>query len=143
VAAKQGKKVKSLGGATKATFYTARGKIKPGVQTKKNGHSSFKSFKDKYGNRRDFDWHHIVEQQHIRSSKKFSAKSIHNPNNLVQVPKAIHQKCVNSIVGSRATIVPGLTPVRGYSLRQTLALGTYQSMHRAGVKILRFCGVKI
>jgi len=143
VAAKQGKRVKSLGGATKAKFYTARGAIKVGVKTKAKGHTSFASFKAKYGTRKGYDWHHIVEQKHLKTGR-FGAKYIHNPNNVVQVPTKIHQKCVNSIMGRKSLVVPKLRPAPGKTLRQTIdAMDSFVDMHKAGVRILRYCGVKI
>lgn len=142
-AARQGRKVNSVGAATKASFYTARGKIAVGVQTGKHGHPSFASFKRQYGTRKDYDWHHIVEQKHATRGR-FSAKSIHNPNNVVQVPRSLHQRCVNSIMGRKSAVVPGYRPAPGLTTRETIdRYPNYGRMHQAGAAILRYCGVKI
>lgn len=146
IAKSQGKKVKSLGATTKVKFTLAKGtsKIAPGRYTTAKGHTSFARFKAKYGNaKKNSDWHHIVEQKHATKGR-FNSKAIHNPNNLVQVPRTVHHKCINSVMGRKSAIVPGLSPARGKTMRQTIdGYRTYSQMHEAGVRILRFCGVKV
>lgn len=72
---------------------------------------------------------------------RFDARAVRNRNNLGQVPRDIHQKCVNSIMGSKNVSGPGLTVARGKTMRQTVdSYGSWGQMHRVGAAILGSCG---
>lgn len=126
--------------AAKAVKFFRAGAITAGRYTTTNGFSTFAQFKTRYGSRAGYDWHHIVEQKH---AGKFAAKAIHNPNNLVQIPREIHQKCVNSIMGSKKVSGSGFTAASGKTMRQTVDSYSWSKAHSTGVAILRFCGVNI
>lgn len=126
--------------ARAVTFFRA-GSIVAGRYSTTNGFATFARFKTRYGTRSGYDWHHIVEQKH---AGRFVAEAIHNPNNLVQIPRKIHQQCVNSIMGSKRVNGPGFAAASGLTMRQTVdRMGNWGAMHRTGVAILRYCGVNL
>lgn len=110
--------------------------------TIRGGYASFSAFKGAYGTRKGYQWHHIVEQSTIRS-RGWDSRAIHHPNNLVQIPTEVHQKCVNSWMGKKGVTIAGVTAARGKTIRQTIQSRSFSSQHGFGVDLLRYCGVKI
>ena len=99
--------------------------------------SSFNSLKKSLGSAgKGKDWHHIVEQCQIKKSG-FSKYWIHNSNNVVNIPKSVHQK-VSAHYSSK---IPNLT--KGKTVREWLAGQSFKKQYEYGIKLLRKLGVKI
>lgn len=106
------------------------------------GYRTFQAFKNAHGTKRGFQWHHIVEQSTIRN-RKFDPRWIHNKNNLIQVPKAVHQKCVNSWMAKKGVRKFGVYAGANQTMRQWVHSQSFSTQHRIGVALLRYCGVAI
>lgn len=116
--------------------------IRAGVtMTTRGGKPSFAQFKSWAGNAKpNYQWHHIVEQ----GNSKFPALAIHNPQNLVQIPTAIHQKCVNSWMAKKfAGSVAGFAFKSSLTVRDQVRAMSWQNQHKFGVQLLRYCGIDL
>lgn len=120
--------------------------IKEGMkQTTRNGYNTFRTFKRHHvtGKEKTHDWHHIIEQSNIKR-KGYDPKTIHNKNNLIQIPRKIHQQCINRLMASKDVRIQGLTTGPYNTLRDTInRMNTWEKQHAAGILLLQYCGVKI
>lgn len=103
-----------------------------------NGFESFSAFKSAYGKAGGgYNWHHIVEQT-PSNIKRFGAKQIHNPNNLVKIPGgkgSIHAK-ISGYYSSKQPFTHGKT------VRQWLSNKSYKEQYDFGMKLLKRFGYK-
>lgn len=117
--------------------------IRAGVRpTIKGGYTSFSRFKaDIAGSTpKNNQWHHIVEQSNI-TKRKWDARWIHNRNNLVSIPKEVHQKCVNSWMAKKNVRNFGINS-GSKTMRQTVHRLSFSKQHEIGIPLLKHCGVK-
>ena len=111
--------------------------------TTRGGYATFARFKAAVGSpRAGYQWHHIVEQSTIRN-RGFNALWIHNRNNLVQIPTAVHQRCVNSWMARNGVRAFGVSAARNQTMRSWVQGQSFSIQHRIGVALLRHCGVMI
>ncbi|WP_460703119.1 hypothetical protein [Luteococcus sediminum] len=111
--------------------------------TTRGGFASFARFKAAAGApRAGYQWHHIVEQSTI-AKRGFNPYWIHNRNNMVQIPRAVHQKCVNSWMARKGVRSFGAKAASNQTMRQWVQGQSFSTQHRVGVNLLRHCGVKI
>ncbi len=118
--------------------------------TTKGGYSSFTAFKRAHvtGKEKTHDWHHIVAQSNIKN-RGWDPKTIHNKNNLIQVPRNIHQKCITANMASKNVSLPGHGSIRGWTSGQYNTLSSsmnglpWQRTYEIGVLLLRYCGIKV
>ena len=121
--------------------------IRAGMKyTIKNGYKTFNAFKKAYGTKKNYQWHHIVEQSNVSKTSKFfkkdwDARAIHNPQNLIQIPKDVHQKCINSWMNKKNVKLFGLNSGTR-TMRDLVNSYSFQKQHEIGVKLLRHCGVQ-
>jgi hypothetical protein len=109
--------------------------------TTRGGYWSFNAFKSAVGSpRANYQWHHIVEQSNI-AKKGWDARAIHNSNNLVQIPTAVHQKCVNSWMARTGVRSFGVSAASSQTMRQWVHSQSFSKQHQIGVALLRHCGV--
>lgn len=89
--------------------------------------SRFKLRNEKYaeGNQ----WYHIVGQ-HEYNLRKCGAESIHNTNNLVEIPKELYHK-INEHYNSKPRELGGLT------VRDWLKAQSFEAQHEYGKDILQ------
>lgn len=111
------------------------------AMTTRGGFTSFQSFKTWAGSAKpNHQWHHIVEQ----SNTRFPALAIHNPQNLIQIPTAIHQRCINSWMARKhAGTFLGIFFSGTNTVRSQVHNLSWQQQHRFGVELLRYCGVNL
>ena len=110
--------------------------------TVRNGFTTFARFKGKFGNAKPgYQWHHIVEQATIKK-KSWDPRAIHNPQNLIQIPTRVHQKCVNSWMARKNVNAFGIRS-GGNTMRNHLHSLSFTQQHRIGVDLLKLCGVKL
>lgn len=111
------------------------------AMTTRGGFTSFQSFKTWAGSAKpNHQWHHIVEQ----SNTRFPALAIHNPQNLIQIPTAIHQCCINSWMARKhAGSFLGIFFSGTSTVRSQVHNLSWQQQHRFGVELLRYCGVNL
>lgn len=117
--------------------------IRAGVRpTIKGGYTSFSRFKaDIAGSTpKNNQWHHIVEQSNI-TKRKWDARWIHNRNNLVSIPKEVHQKCVNSWMAKKNVRNFGIIS-GSKTMRQTVHSLSFSKQYEIGIALLKHCGVK-
>lgn len=112
-------------------------------QAASKGFKTFNEFKNRYGRRGGYEWHHIVEQSNIESGKRFDAKVVHHPNNLVLIPSGIHRKCVNSWMNKKNVNKFGVRTGKNKTMRQEVRTKGYEEQHRIGYKLLQHCGVAL
>ena len=74
-------------------------------------------------------WHHIVGQ-HADNIRKFGAESIHNTNNLVEIPKELHYK-INGYYNSKPLELGGLT------VRDWLKTQSFEAQYEYGLEIVQ------
>ncbi|WP_394163053.1 hypothetical protein [Galactobacter valiniphilus] len=143
----------------KGSFYTAKGfSIRLGAAfSKKNGYSSFAAFKKANGNARSgYEWHHIVEQGMVKSTGgRIKTWMVQNKQNLIQIPKDIHRKCITPIMGTKmknlpahqlARLIPGTIPASTKNLTPRAYMAKYMSernQHLYGMELLKICGVVV
>ncbi|MBP2435813.1 hypothetical protein [Microbacterium amylolyticum] len=116
--------------------------IKAGVKaTTKGGYKTFAAFKkDIAGSTpKGNQWHHIVEQSNI-SKRGWDARWVHNRNNLVSIPKEVHQKCVNSWMAKKNVSKFGIKSGNS-TMRQTVHKLSFSKQHEIGFALLKHCGV--
>lgn len=126
--------------ATARAFVTTA--IRAGMaMTTRGGFTTFAKFKTWAGNAKpNYQWHHIVEQ----GNTKFPTTAIHNPQNLIQIPTAIHQKCVNSWMAKKfAGSVAGFAFKSTSTIRTQVRSMSWTNQHKFGVQLLRHCGINI
>lgn len=110
--------------------------------TVRNGFTTFARFKVKFGNANPgYQWHHIVEQSTIKK-KNWDPRAIHNPQNLIQIPTQVHQKCVNSWMARKNVNAFGIRS-GGNTMRNHIHSLSFTQQHRIGVELLKLCGVKL
>lgn len=110
--------------------------------TVRGGYTSFARFKAAFGTKPGTQWHHIVEQS-AGIRRGWDPRVIHHPNNLVQIPTAVHQKCINSWMARTGVRAFGVQAARGQTMRHWVQSQTYSKQHAIGVALLRHCGVQI
>lgn len=117
--------------------------IRAGVSaTTKGGYRSFSAFKAAAAKTpKNNQWHHIVEQSNI-SKRGWDARWVHNRNNLVSIPKEVHQKCVNSWMAKKNVNMFGIKS-GNKTMRATVHSMSFSKQHTIGVALLKHCGVKI
>ena len=117
--------------------------IRAGAQyTARGGYRTFDAFKRAAGTRAGYQWHHIVEQSTIRT-RAWDPRAIHNPNNLVQIPTQVHQRCINSWMARKGVRQFGAYASSSQTMRQWVQKQSFSTQHRIGVNLLRHCGVHI
>ena len=110
--------------------------------TVRNGFTTFARFKGKFGNAKpSYQWHHIVEQATIKK-KSWDPRAIHNPQNLIQIPTRVHQKCGNSWM-ARKNVNAFVIRSGGNTMRNHIHSLSFTQQHRIGVDLLKLCGVKL
>jgi hypothetical protein len=132
---------RALAGIAARAFATTT--IRAGLaMTTRGGFTSFARFKTWAGPAKPgYQWHHIVEQG---NRAKFPQQAIHHPRNLIQVPTAIHQRCINSWMARKFTgSVAGFAFRNTQTVRQQVYAMSWTSQHKFGVQLLRHCGVNI
>lgn len=107
----------------------------------KGGYKTFAAFKkDIAGSTpKGNQWHHIVEQSNI-SKRGWDARWVHNRNNLVSIPKEVHQKCVNSWMAKKNVSKFGIKSGTN-TMRQTVHKLSFSKQHEIGIALLKHCGV--
>lgn len=110
--------------------------------TIRGGYRTFGAFKRAAGTRPGYQWHHIVEQSTVRT-RGWDPRAIHNPNNLVQIPTQVHQRCINSWMARKGVRQFGAHASRSQTMRQWVQQQSFSTQHRIGVNLLRHCGVRI
>lgn len=145
-------RVRTVGTPIKGSFYTARGfKIRRyGTFSSKNGYSSFTAFKRANPGRKGYDWHHIVEHRNVN---RFGTRMVNNKQNLILIPRGIHQKCVNSFMNTRLKSlstaelrklgIKRTKSIERHTLRWALGQYSLRNSHTTGLVLLSMCGVKI
>lgn len=116
--------------------------IRAGAQmTTRGGFTTFAAFKAWAGNARaGHQWHHIVEQ----ASVQFPRAAIHHPQNLIQIPIALHQRCINAWMSKRfAGTVAGRAFNAGSTVRSQIRGLSWTDQYNFGIQLLRFCGVDV
>ena len=94
------------------------------------GFDTFNQFKQAMGPAGDdFEWHHIVEQCQIEKSG-FGPRMIHNPNNMVPIPKATHRK-ISGYYSSKLDFTDGLT------VRNWLAGQSFEKQYQFGLDVIQ------
>lgn len=106
------------------------------------GYRTFQAFKNAHGVKKGYQWHHIVEQSTIKK-RGFDARWIHNKNNLVQIPAAVHQKCINSWMAKKGIRKFGAATGKNQTLRQWVHSQKFEKQHSVGVALLKYCGVSL
>lgn len=131
-----------LGRAAVARAFSAV-TIRSGIYKTKGGTLTFYGFKRTYGKaKKGMDWHHIVEQGAWRTS--WSRRAIHNPNNLVMIPRTVHQKCINKWMARKNVNKFGVdTRGENRTMRKKVRTLSFERQHRIGVEVLRHCGIRI
>lgn len=98
------------------------------------GFDTFKDFKKTFGAAGDGkEWHHVVEQSQIKKSG-FSPQSIHNSSNMISLDKSIHRKITGHYNTKKFAFTNGL------SVRDWLALQSFEEQYDYGIKILKKFG---
>lgn len=93
------------------------------------GYDSWSKMKRDIGSAGDGnEWHHIVEQSQIDKSG-FSSKMVNNPDNVVSIPREVHQK-ITGYYNSKPEFTNGLT------YREWLAGQSYETQYESGLEIL-------
>ncbi|WP_127549896.1 hypothetical protein [Actinoplanes sp. OR16] len=113
--------------------------------TIKNGYRTFDAFKKKHvtGKEKTHEWHHIVDQANIKRHN-WDARTIHNRQNMIQVPK--YSSEVHHLAhASKNQNIPGHGSVRGHSsgpvlIRDSVKNLTFERQYQLGV-LLRVASV--
>lgn len=104
--------------------------------------SSFKALKKSLGSAgRGRQWHHIVEQCQIKSSRAgFSKYWIHNSNNVISLPNDVHQLISNfySSIPNKQVVNTG-----GKVFRDWITGMSFKQQYKWGIWVLRHFGVKV
>jgi hypothetical protein len=96
------------------------------------GFSSFPSLKQALGPAGEGkQWHHIVEQSQVG---KFGPQAIHNTDNVVAIPRDIHEK-ISAYYSSKQDFAGGQI------VRQWLGTQSFEQQRSFGQQILRNYGV--
>ena len=104
--------------------------VESGAGAAGRGFHSFSAFKRAMGNAAEGNqWHHIVGQ-HADNIRKFGAESIHNTNNLVEIPKELHYK-INGYYNSKPLELGGLT------VRDWLKTQSFEAQYEYGLEIVQ------
>jgi hypothetical protein len=91
------------------------------------GFSSFGAFKRAMGSAGEGrQWHHIVEQNQVG---RFGAQSIHNTDNLVSLPRGVHEQ-VSAFYSSKQPFTGNLT------VRQWLRNQSFDEQTRFGQQVI-------
>lgn len=106
------------------------------------GYRSFDAFKAAAGTKTNYQWHHLVEQSTV-AKRGFDVRAINHPNNLIQIPKEVHQKCINSWMGKKNTSLAGITARGSDTMRDTVHRLSYSQQHAFGFDLLKHCGVPV
>jgi hypothetical protein len=127
-----------------ARAFAAKAIKKTATASVKGGHKTFNAFKKSHvtGKEKTHDWHHVVEQSNIKRHS-WDARSIHNKKNMIQIPRKIHQKCINSQMASKNVSFPGFSSGPYNTMRSLVKTKSWAEQYRIGVLLLIYCGVKI
>ena len=110
--------------AINGVTYSSAVKVDPS-----KGYDSWSKMKRDIGSAGDGnEWHHIVEQSQIDKSG-FSSKMVNNPDNVVPIPREVHQK-ITGYYNSKPEFTNGLT------YREWLAGQSYETQYECGLEIL-------
>lgn len=125
-------------------------RITPGMaRPTSGGFANMKAFKAAHGTRPNYDWHHIVEANRIGQKvggTVATARQINHVRNLVNIPRVIHQKCINSQMAKKFDHVrkfAGVTIPKNTVMRDVVQIKGWALQHEMGVALLRFCGISI
>ena len=157
VARNWGYEVISTGGPIKGDYRTAGGfQIRVNQDPRRaNGYPSFNAFKNRWGVAGESrEWHHIVEQKaRTAADGRFPSWQINNRQNLVNIRKGLHQKCINALMATRlknmikrdrqALRIRVVRANRDHTLRFTQRGYSYNNQHLFGLRLLKHCGVRI
>ena len=109
------------------------GGLATGEKVVSKGFSSFRKFQKHYGKAGNgMEWHHIVEQRPSNLSQ-FGPEMIHNPNNIIKLPKDIHRK----ISGYYSSIQKETDYMR---VRDWLNRKSYEFQYEYGLEVLKRYG---
>ena len=87
-------------------------------------------------------WHHIVEQcQGLNTRAGFSAKWIHNTNNIVNISSQIHGK-ISAFYSSVPTDL-SFVDTGGKVFRNWLNTMSFEQQYEWGIRVMKYLGVKI
>lgn len=78
------------------------------------------------------EWHHIVEQRQANLDK-FGPEQIHNVDNLVKIPSALHRK-ISGYYSSKQSFTEGVT------VREWLNGKSYVEQFEFGLSVLKKFG---
>lgn len=116
--------------------------IRVGQYTTRGGFRSFAAFKRAAGGSKPgYHWHHIVEQGG-RNGSRFLPDALHNPNNLVQIPRQIHEQCINRWMGRSNVSIFGVN-AGSKPLREAVRNRGFELQHNFGIQLLGMCGIPI
>jgi RHS repeat-associated protein len=116
-----------------STVATSVGTAVDSAEAGIGGFRSYGAFKRAFGGAGDdMNWHHIVEQRSA-NVEKFGAEAIHNPDNIVSIPKEMHDQ-VSAYYSSKRPFTGGQT------VRQWLGTKGYREQYDFGISVLRNFG---
>ncbi|MBP3392298.1 MAG: RHS repeat-associated core domain-containing protein [Clostridia bacterium] len=104
--------------------------------------STFKALKNSLGSAgKGRQWHHIVEQCQIKTSRAgFSKYWVHNSNNVINITDDVHQLISNfySSIPNKQVVNTG-----GKVFRDWLIDMSFEQQYKWGIWVLRYFGVKV
>ncbi len=104
--------------------------------------STFKALKNSLGSAgKGRQWHHIVEQCQIKTSRAgFSKYWVHNSNNVINITDDVHQLISNfySSIPNKQVVNTG-----GKVFRDWLNGMSFEQQYKWGIWVLRYFGVKV
>ena len=104
--------------------------------------STFKALKNSLGSAgKGRQWHHIVEQCQIKTSRAgFSKYWVHNSNNVINIADDVHQLISNfySSIPNKQVVNTG-----GIVFRDWLNGMSFEQQYKWGIWVLRYFGVKV
>lgn len=111
--------------------------------TTRGGFRTFDAFKKHYGAaRKNYQWHHIVEQR-TAEIRGWSSYGVNHPNTLVMIPTKIHQSCVNSWMAKNGVRKFGVHAANNQTMRAWVRQQSWSKQHAVGVALLKYCGVAL
>lgn len=127
----QGFVIGGMNGINKGIYQNRE--LKQRYRINSEGYKTFKEFKKVYGRAGDgMEWHHIVEQRQANLDK-FGPEQIHNVDNLVKIPSALHRK-ISGYYSSKQSFTGGVT------VREWLNGKSYVEQFEFGLSVLKKFG---
>ena len=127
----QGFVIGGMNGINKGIYQNRE--LKQRYRINSEGYKTFKVFKKVYGRAGDgMEWHHIVEQRQANLDK-FGPEQIHNVDNLVKIPSALHRK-ISGYYSSKQSFTEGVT------VREWLNGKSYVEQFEFGLSVLKKFG---